>query len=331
MKNIVLSLIVSLSFGANILSAFEYEIRQGHLSLGATTDITDLNQFNEECIAYIYYIDKQRRDENGNFIIQLKNINTNISGYEELLEIKKGQGFTVGAYEDCNITINGPIIKHGGYNYKTITSPSGRIWLDRNIGASTVCTKARSEFNSEEEYVESQGDCFGGYYQWGRMTDGHEVETSALITSKLTKMNIFQSTKFVALDDYNSHPDWLGSSNDVNGKLRKKKWKDYENSTICPKGFRVPMIHELQNEGVDMNSFINILKFPHAGNRVSWENGKIRRGSFGSIWSTDLAEPYANNTEYTSKAYNFIVGETEGFMVYMQGRSYGKSVRCIED
>jgi len=45
-----------------------------------------------------------------------------------------------------------------GNEYKTITSPNtGKVWLDRNLGAEKVC--------------ETPDDkrCFGDYFQWGEV------------------------------------------------------------------------------------------------------------------------------------------------------------------
>lgn len=59
-------------------------------------------------------------------------------------------------------SISGMIV-HNGITYGTITSAeTGRVWLDRNLGASQVCTSLDDEA------------CYGDYYQWGRAADGHE-------------------------------------------------------------------------------------------------------------------------------------------------------------
>ena len=49
----------------------------------------------------------------------------------------------------------------------TITSSvTGKVWMDKNLGASQVCTSF------------DDSNCYGDYYQWGRDTDGHQVSTS---------------------------------------------------------------------------------------------------------------------------------------------------------
>ncbi|MBE8190499.1 MAG: hypothetical protein HAW58_06600 [Candidatus Thioglobus sp.] len=50
--------------------------------------------------------------------------------------------------------------------FATVSSTTNRVWMDRNLGASRVA-------NSRND-----SDAYGGYYQWGRLTDGHQLKTS---------------------------------------------------------------------------------------------------------------------------------------------------------
>jgi len=59
-------------------------------------------------------------------------------------------------------------IVHNGLSYYTIVSTTtGRVWLDRNLGATAACDSTTHK------------ECFGDYYQWGRESDGHEKYNSA--------------------------------------------------------------------------------------------------------------------------------------------------------
>jgi hypothetical protein len=49
----------------------------------------------------------------------------------------------------------------------TVVGANGKIWMDRNLGASRVATSS----------TDSVG--FGDLYQWGRAKDGHQLRTSA--------------------------------------------------------------------------------------------------------------------------------------------------------
>ena len=58
-----------------------------------------------------------------------------------------------------------------GIEYLTVTSPdTGKIWLDRNLGASQVCTSS------------TDSSCYGNLYQWGRNDDGHESSSTTTVT-----------------------------------------------------------------------------------------------------------------------------------------------------
>jgi len=51
---------------------------------------------------------------------------------------------------------------HNGLEYKTVKSATGKIWMDRNLGASQVATSS------------TDAAAYGDLYQWGRAADGHE-------------------------------------------------------------------------------------------------------------------------------------------------------------
>lgn len=68
--------------------------------------------------------------------------------------------------EDSTLSA-GDTLTLDGLTYGVIASPStGRLWLDRNLGATQVATSSTD--------TASYGDC----YQWGRATDGHEKRGS---------------------------------------------------------------------------------------------------------------------------------------------------------
>ena len=58
-------------------------------------------------------------------------------------------------------------IKFGGLTYHEVTSPTGRVWLDRNLGASRVATSS------------TDSEAYGYLYQWGRLSDGHQNRSSS--------------------------------------------------------------------------------------------------------------------------------------------------------
>jgi hypothetical protein len=67
-----------------------------------------------------------------------------------------------------------------GYVYNSTTN---KIWLDRNLGATQVATSS------------TDTDAYGWLYQWGRLTDGHQIRTS-------TTTAILSSTDVPLTDDF---------------------------------------------------------------------------------------------------------------------------------
>jgi hypothetical protein len=169
-------------------------------------------------------------------------------------------------------------ITHNGITYGTVTSPyTGRIWLDRNLGASEICTKSRRSFSTNGNYNISQQSCYGDYYQWGREDDGHQ-ESNSTITTNLATTITSVGNSFIK--NFSSPYDWLDVNNntvDDNGSLRSAKWSKTDGTSICPVGFRVPTEAELTAETTGLNgaddvtnrdgAFNNFLKLPSAGIR----------------------------------------------------------------
>ncbi|MCI5217848.1 MAG: hypothetical protein D3914_01315 [Candidatus Electrothrix sp. LOE2] len=202
---------------------------------------------------------------------------------------------------------------HGGwYNVVgeeicTVTSATGRVWMDRNLGASRVATS----MNDTQAY--------GDLYQWGRLTDGHEKRTSS-ITSTLSSTDTPNHDKFIIAPT--SPRDWRSPQNNnlwqgVNGK-----------NNPCPTGFRLPTISEWGAEvvkyGYEYNSLFNSpLKLPAAGLR-GYADGSLYEGSFGYYWSSTIIE---NGVRYLGFDQDY--GTSAEWIT--QARSNGFRVRCIKN
>ena len=92
-------------------------------------------------------------------------INT-LGSYTVTYTATDAAGNTATAIRTVNV-VAAVSITHNGTTYGTVTSPhTGRVWLDRNLGAAQVCT-------SFDDVA-----CYGDYYQWGRNSDGHEDSAS---------------------------------------------------------------------------------------------------------------------------------------------------------
>jgi len=205
-------------------------------------------------------------------------------------------------------------ITHNGYTYKSVKSPTtGRIWLDRNIGAAEVCTS----YNDVA--------CYGDYFQWGRNADGHEDSNSGTTPTQATSISNVGHSFFIVTTSANKY-DWAYNV-DSSGSARSMQWSKIDGSSVCPKGYRVPTYNELAQEvnGHIHNrddAFNSFLKLPSAGYRNT--NGTFAYvGVGGAYWSSDYASAYG------AKAGVFNQNSAQG--VTDAKRGYGVSVRCIKN
>jgi len=210
-----------------------------------------------------------------------------------------------------------PSITHNGTTYGVVTSPyTGKVWLDRNLGAAEVCTS----FNDTA--------CYGDYYQWGRNFDGHQDSTSATTSTQATDVNS-AGTDFIT-DDGTNNDDWANTA-DSDGSLRQANWSKTDGTSVCPTGFRVPTLAELRAELLDAGSaqiqnrddaFNSFLKLPSAGGRGSFDGTMGVVAAWGHVWSSSASGTYASSLYFDSGSAG------SGSYGY---RAVGLSVRCLRD
>lgn len=80
-----------------------------------------------------------------------------------------------------------------------INFTTGKVWMDRNLGASQVATSSTD--------IASYGDL----YQWGRGTDGHQIRTSGT-TATLSSSDNPGHGDFIT--NGSSPNDWRSPQND---------------------------------------------------------------------------------------------------------------------
>ena len=186
--------------------------------------------------------------------------------------------------------------------YGTVTSSTGRIWMDRNLGATQVATSV------------TDATAYGDLYEWGRGKDGHQLRTSTA-TSTQSASDSPGNNLFI----YGSG-DWLNPSND-------NLWQGVTGiNNPCPTGFRFPTKGEWETEIVSWSSqskeggFASPLKLPTPGFR-NYSNGAVtNEGLNGDYWSSTV-----------DGANSFIMYIHVGAGTVAFPRAYGFSCRCIKD
>jgi uncharacterized protein (TIGR02145 family) len=203
-----------------------------------------------------------------------------------------------------------------------ITSVTGKIWMDRNLGASRAAI-------SSTDYLS-----YGCLYQWGRGNDGH---ASITWTSSTTGIPVNGTTATLATADNSENAlfilafkypfDWRSDNND-------KRWqtKGDTNNNPCPTDFHVPTNAEINDEFIAYTILNSAdaytkgpgggFKFVIAGYRYSSSSSFYGQGNKGYYWSSNSSGSDAKTRTFDSES---------SYGVDSYSRREGLSVRCIKD
>jgi len=187
-----------------------------------------------------------------------------------------------------------------------VTSTTGAVWMDRNLGASQVATSS------------TDAVAYGDLYQWGRGADGHEKRDS-------------ETTSTLSTTDTPGHGDFItnGSSpNDWRSPQNDNLWQGVDGvNNPCPAGFRLPTEAEWNAERTSWSSnnssgaYGSPLKLPVAGYRNGFDGSLLDVGSGGYYWSSSVDSTDAKFQLFGSAFTDMLSGRRED----------GFSVRCIKD
>ena len=188
-----------------------------------------------------------------------------------------------------------------------VTNPvTGKIWMDRNLGASQVATSSTDAL------------AYGDLYQWGRGSDGHQCRNSG-VTSTLSSTDQPGNGNFIITPDSSS--DWLSSQN-IN------LWQGVNGvNNPCPSGYRIPTETEINAErlswslNTSVGAFSSPLKLPLAGNRSHNGIDINLVGNHGFYWSITI-----NGTTYRSLRFL-----SNNAYTHFSGSVVGMSVRCLKN
>jgi len=188
-----------------------------------------------------------------------------------------------------------------------VTNPTtGKIWMDRNLGASQAATGSTDTAS------------YGDLYQWGRRADGHQCRTSP-------------TTSTLSSTDQPAHGDFilaLSSPFDWRSPQNTNLWQGVNGvNNPCPSGYRLPTFAELDAERANWSSnnaagaFASPMKLPVAGYR-DYSNGSLGNvGSGSSYWSSTVNGTRAFSLYFVSS----------GAGMSSSSRAGGYSVRCLKD
>ena len=250
-----------------------------------------------------------------------------------------------GEYVVAKLTIHVINTVFKGKIYNTVVSPkTKRVWLDRNLGANQVCV----DNNSSE--------CYGGLYQFGRSTDGHQRRINTNMKRKqadsiqpsgntfYTNQNQITSLTYET-DPYNitvlemqrlNYDDKIHASQkydwtvaDTEGSSRIKFWSNNKNG-ICPAGFEVPSIDELKAEmgyfsaSSSTTVLQGFLKLPAAGKRRLYDGAIKSEGIEGYYWSkTPLQSHHTQSLVFSPASMKVYNDFSEDPNYYMDRQNLG--------
>ena len=195
-----------------------------------------------------------------------------------------------------------------------VTSTTGAVWMDRNLGASRVAESSTDSL------------AYGSWFQWGRFADGHQcrnsAETSTLASTTTASADQAWAGKFIAASKLPL--DWLSTPDST-------LWQGVDGvNNPCPTGFRIPTETEWEDEidkwaeSGNKNStgaYNSPLKFPVSGYRQpNGQGGPIDVGLRGNYWSSSVSGGASRSLTFRSDAN--LVGTY---------RARGYAVRCIKD
>ena len=194
----------------------------------------------------------------------------------------------------------------GGDSVPTVVSPTGRTWMAYNIGATAVAT--------------SNQDQRGNLYQWGRLTDGHEIPSSC-ITTGTSSTDVPTTSCFLNPNSVNDS-DWRNPSNN-------NLWQPtgFINNP-CPEGFRLPTLAEWTEEIATWSTpnmaggFNSVLKLPYC---------KVRATAGNVTPNNTIAYYWSSTTSGVSRSNAIVFINANNYAVQTQQRAFGCGIRAIKD
>jgi hypothetical protein len=207
----------------------------------------------------------------------------------------------------------------------TIYSTSNKIWMDRNLGATSRATTNNL----------TGSDAINGYYyQWGRNSDGHQVLDPSVAnqtTTQITSTTSTSTTKFVIGTSITS----AFNRSFVTLNQEDALWTlPSKINNPCPKGFHVMSEIDLNNEGITNSSLaanltnLKRLYFACNGRRRGTDGYvSVAQTIYGYYWtSTPTTGGYSKNMYFNTSSNQVSIPDVSSY-----NRATGSNVRCVKD
>ena len=229
-----------------------------------------------------------------------------ITGYTSAFNFKVN-GVSQGS---LYLEAQGGIYDGSTYVYLPVTH-NGKTWLNNNLGANYADKNHANFAPGTQATASNDADAYGGLYQWGRGSDGHESRTSGTTSTR-------------SAGDDPGHGDYILSANDWRATYNAALWQGVNGTNNpCPTGYRVPTEAEYTQLGfTNASTALNsALKLPLSGDRNKGDGSVVHEGSYGFYWSSTPSNANARGyVFYSSTSLTATYNRAEGF-----------AVRCIKD
>jgi uncharacterized protein (TIGR02145 family) len=203
------------------------------------------------------------------------------------------------------------------FTYGTVTTATGRIWMDRNLGATRVALSS------------TDAQAYGDYYQWGRPADGHQTKyltnnNSSGFTNTKSSTSVPPNDLWIVPTDGSN--DWLVTPNNT-------LWTGANPANNpCPAGFRIPTEAEWEAERVTWTSnnaagaFASPLKLTRPGMLTGF-------GSSGATYTAkDSFGQYQTQTANSNGGVKYFgIEQNNAWFDQNYHKSHGMPCRCIKN
>ena len=209
------------------------------------------------------------------------------------------------------------------FNYGVIEY-NGRIWMDRNLGASEPCTS-----------LEGNNACWGNLYQWGRPSDGHEQRGSKIAKIGDRNCDTYLDNAFTVhiMDAYSdaniketAQVNWYSRCSSPQNSLWNSNGDGI--NEVCPAGWHVATKEDFESAKIkDGKDAFRKLKLTLGGIRhgialKSYAGRVEAEGLMGRYWTSTITK--------RGRIVSFDIDQVS-FIENNMRSIQGASVRCVKN